>query len=146
MRWLSVVLAGGLLAVTGRAAAAQHLRGQVVLPDSATPAKGVIVVLTSDNGAVIRRALTNARGAFELSLPRAGRFDVSVLRIGFRPTAGPTLELGADETRTLRIILGSSAIALARVTVRGQDACRMRPDSGALVARAWEEARKALMA
>jgi hypothetical protein len=126
--------------------AAQRLRGQVFLPDSATPARGVIVVATGENGALVRRALTNPRGNFELSLPRSGRFVVSVLRIGFRPTIVPSLDLAADETRSLRIVLGGNAIALAKVTVRGREVCRTRPDSGLLVARVWEEARKALMA
>jgi hypothetical protein len=126
--------------------AAQRVRGQVFLPDSATPAPGVIVVATGENGALVRRALTNARGNFELPLPRPGRFVVSVLRIGYRPTFVPELDLAADESRALRIVLGGTAIALATVTVRGQEVCRTRPDSGLLVARVWEEARKALMA
>lgn len=134
------------LGASAPALAAQRLRGQVLLPDSATPARGVIVVATGDNGAPMRRALTNARGSFELMLPRAGRFSVQVLRIGFRPTVAETVELAADETRSLRIVVGGDRIALAKVTVRGQDVCRSEPESGLLVARVWEEARKALMA
>lgn len=143
---LFVLMATGALLLGARPLAAQRLRGQVVLPDSATPAGGVIVVATGDAGATVLRALTTGRGTFDLALPHAGRFDVRVLRIGFAPTVVPAVEVAAGETRQLRIVLGSERIALTRVTVRGRSECGAKTDAGALVAKVWEEARKALMA
>jgi len=136
----------GTLALYASELPSQRLRGQVLLPDSVTPAAGVIVVAAADNGNGVLRTLTSQNGRFDLRVPRPARYKVSALRVGFQPTVGPILDLVADETRIISIVLGRDAIALARVTVRGQDYCRTRPDTGALVARAWEEARKALMA
>src|SRR5579862_7298406 len=119
MKRLCAALAIGVTSLAAHPLAAQRLRGQVVLPDSTTPASGAIVVATGDNGALVKRALVNERGAFDLPLPHAGKFDVRVLRVGFRPTEVASPDVAADETRTLRIVVGSERIALARVTVRG---------------------------
>jgi glycosyltransferase A (GT-A) superfamily protein (DUF2064 family) len=126
-------------------AGAQTLRGVVMLPDSARAA-GVIVDANADKGNVAARALTGESGNYELHLPGAGRYDVRVLRIGFRPTSVPTFDIAAGETRTLPIVLRGEAVVLARVTVQGKNDCRVRPDSGQQVAAMWEEARKAIAA
>jgi hypothetical protein len=54
--------------------------------------------------------------------------------------------VAAGETLDLRIVLGVEAVTLERVTVRGERVCRIREDSGRLVAQVWEEARKAMLA
>jgi hypothetical protein len=100
----------------------------------------------SEDVSFVRRALTTERGAFDLPLPHAGRFDLRVLRIGFAPTVGPTVELKEGETQSAKILAGSERISLARVIVRGRDECNTRRDAGLLVARVWEETRKALIA
>lgn len=132
--------------VFARPAFAQRLRGQVVLPDSATRAAGIIVMVTDEKGALLARALTSERGDFDLALPGPGRVLVRALRIGFRPTLLPAIALAANETQTIRIILGAAAVTIATVNVRGESVCRIGRDSGQLVARLWEEARKALTA
>src|SRR3990172_7464770 len=114
--------------------AGQRVRGQVLHPDSATAAVGIIVVATDEKGAFLARALTSERGDFELALPGAGRYTLRA----------PTLAEG--ETRTIRIVLGGAAVTLAPVRVRGESVCRIRQDSGQQVASLWEEARKALTA
>jgi hypothetical protein len=124
---------------------AQTVRGVVMLPDSARAA-GVIVVAHDDRGNVAARALTGESGYYELRLPAAGRYDVRVLRIGFRPTPVPAFDIATGETRTLPIVLRGEAVVLARVTVQGKNDCRVRPDSGEQVAAMWEEARKAIAA
>ncbi|HEY4658090.1 MAG TPA: carboxypeptidase-like regulatory domain-containing protein [Gemmatimonadaceae bacterium] len=126
--------------------AGQRVRGQVLHPDSATAAVGIIVVATDEKGAFLARALTSERGDFELALPGAGRYTVRALRIGYRPTILPALTLAEGETRTIRIVLGGAAVTLAPVRVRGESVCRIRQDSGQQVASLWEEARKALTA
>src|SRR5258708_27962450 len=80
-RWLLALGATFVLLIPLAPISAQRLHGAVLLPDSTTPARGVIVVATGDNGALVRRALTNQRGNFELPLPHAGRYPVSGLRI-----------------------------------------------------------------
>jgi hypothetical protein len=134
------------LATPGAAAHAQRLRGEVVLADSATRAQGMIVIVTGVAGEVVGRTLTGPRGTFDIALPGPGRYIAKVLRIGYRPTTVPPFDIGRGEVRAPRIVLNSEAVALTRVTVRGQSDCRIRQDSGQLVARVWEEARKALTA
>lgn len=124
------------------------VRGRVTMADGATRASGVIVVANPIDGvpAAVARALTSQRGEYQVALPRAGRYQIQALRIGFRPTAGPVVTVATADTADANIQLTDVAVSLATVTVRGDDVCRISPDSGALVARAWEEARKAIMA
>src|SRR5262245_53221799 len=82
----------------------QVVRGTVVMPDSA-PAAGAIVVVADERGAMVGRALTNGVGQFSLKLPAAGHYSLKLLRIGYRPTIGPTVSVASDATETLRIVL-----------------------------------------
>jgi hypothetical protein len=134
------------LAVVGSTLQAQRVRGEVLLSDSSTRAIGVIVVASGPSGETVGRTLTNERGEFAIALAGPGLYAVRVLRIGYRPTVVPAFELGSADVRELRIVLNREATSLARVTVRSESSCRVRQDSGQLVARAWEEARKALTA
>jgi hypothetical protein len=136
--------AAWLAAVAGEAGA-QSVRGVVVYPDS-TKAAGVIVIATDSRGATAARSLTGESGRYDLKLPGAGRYDVRVLRIGFRPTIVPAFDIGASETKDLPIVLRGEAIVLTPVKVQGKNVCKVRQDSGEVVARMWEEARKAITA
>jgi len=138
-----------MLGLCASAVSAQSVvRGRVTMADGATRASGVIVVANPIDGvpAAVARALTSQRGEYQVALPRAGRYQIQALRIGFRPTAGPVVTVATADTVDANIQLTDVAVSLATVTVRGDDVCRISPDSGALVARAWEEARKAIMA
>ncbi|HVT38628.1 MAG TPA: carboxypeptidase regulatory-like domain-containing protein, partial [Gemmatimonadaceae bacterium] len=135
----------GLLAPCG-AMHAQRIRGDVLLADSATRAAGMIVVVSGAAGETIARALTGAHGDFDIALPRAARYAVRVLRIGYQPTLVPPFDVAAGESHALRIVLNGAPVVLARVTVRGESSCRLSKDSGQLVARVWDEARKAMTA
>ena len=140
---LATVLTVG--AGLGAGLGAQTVRGIVMLPDSSR-AVGVIVVASDAKGTVAARALTGESGAYELRLPGAGHYEVRVLRIGFRPTVVPALEIGDGESRTLPVVLRGEAIVLSAIKVQGESVCRVRQDSGQAVARLWEEARKAITA
>lgn len=120
------------------------VRGDVVLADDRTPAPGVIVEVTDATNALVVRSLTTIRGTFSITLPRSGRYGARVLRIGFRPTIVAAFDVSAGAPNTLHIVLTSEPIHLAEVRVAGEDACRIRADSGKLVAQVWEETRKAL--
>ena len=117
----------------------------VTLPDSSRAA-GVIVMATDAKGETAARALTGEAGTYELRLPGAGHYDVRVLRIGFHPTVVPGFDVTANESKNLPIILRGEAVALSAVNVQGKSTCRMQRDSGQIVARMWEEARKAIEA
>jgi protocatechuate 3,4-dioxygenase beta subunit len=123
---------------------AQTVLGSVVLPDS-TPVVGAIVIANDANGAMVGRALTNQRGDFVLRLSAEGRVGLKVLRIGYRPTVGPFVTVAAGATERVRIVFASGAVTLAEVGVRERETCRVGADSGMIVARVWEEARKAML-
>jgi hypothetical protein len=142
---IALLLAAVLAAVAPRAIAAQGVRGTVVHADSATPAPGIIVQLLDSSGVVVARTLSGPRGDFALRTARRGAHRLRALRIGFRPTLGPVLALG-DTVADVRLVLTGAAVALPAIAVRERSPCRTRPDSGELVARVWDEARKALTA
>jgi hypothetical protein len=127
-----------------REVAAQEVRGIVVLPDAATPARGILLTATDSRGDVVGRALSDARGEFHLRVSRPMRVTVRALRVGFRPTVYGVVELGAS-TVTMRVVLKADPVQLASITVRRSDACRARDDGRTRVAEVWEEARKALL-
>jgi Carboxypeptidase regulatory-like domain len=124
---------------------AQIVRGIIMLPDSSRAA-GVVVLAADSTGKIAARALTGELGSYELRLPGAGRYDVRVLRIGFRPTEMPTFDIAKDDVRTLSIVLQGEAVVLTAVTVQGQSACGTRSNAGVEVAHMWEAARTAIMA
>ena len=127
-------------------AAAQQIRGEVVLSDGATRAPGVVVVVSDLTGTSAGRALTNDRGEFELTVPKAGWYSVRLLRIGFRPTLLPNVDVPATGSVTVSALLGADPVSLARVTVRTESRCRTNADTGQLVAQLWQQARTALTA
>ena len=136
-----------VFALSGASLRAQVIRGSVVLPDSVTPLAGAIVVASdSRRGAAdAARALANARGEFVMRVPAPGRYATRVLRIGFRPTTGPVVDVGANDTVRVRIVSRGDAIVLSAVNVRDKETCRVGADSGMMVARVWDEARKAML-
>jgi hypothetical protein len=129
-----------------RTASAQAVSGIVVLPDGVTPAGGVIVTATDSRAFEVSRGLTNARGEYTLRLPAAGRVLLKALRIGFRPTNGPTVDAApTGKTDAPRIVLIAEAVSLTAVNVRDRETCRVNADTGLMVTRVWEEARKAML-
>ena len=140
---LILLVCASVLVVTR--AEAQTVSGAVLLADSSTIVAGAIVV-ASDSSGKVTRALTSASGQFTLRLSHAGRYSLQVLRIGFRATPGPTIDVSVGDTVAVRLIAASARVSLAAVTVRARSQCRVRPDTSLLVARVWEEARKAMIA
>ena len=128
-----------------RVAKAQVVLGSVVQPDSVSALSGAIVVATDARGATATRALTDARGAFVLRLSSAGTYSLVVLRIGYRPTHGPSVTIAQGDSTRVRIVAASQAVALAAMQVKERPTCRVDADTGLMVARVWEEARKAML-
>ncbi len=129
----------------GSALSSQIIRGVVVLPDSSTPVAGAVVVATTERGPSSVRALSGAKGEFTLRLPAPGRYDLKVLRIGYRPTQGPSVTVADGATEAVRIVFAAEAVVLSAMNVRERETCRVNADSGFMVARVWEEARKAML-
>jgi hypothetical protein len=132
-------------ALAGAPLAAQVVTGVVVQRDSVTAVASVIVAAVDAQGASVVRTLTSQRGEFVLRLPSSERYSLRVLRIGYRPTQGPAVSVAAGETERVRIVVSSEAVTLAAMGVKEQQTCRVNADTGLLVARVWEEARKAML-
>jgi hypothetical protein len=137
-----------IVALVARAVQAQSVgavRGTVLLPDSSRAA-GVIVVATSTPAGAVTRALSNENGEFDLPLAKPGRYELRVLRIGYRPTVLPDIDIAAGQVRMLSIMLRGQAEVLSAVSVRGQTVCHVQQDTAQMVAHLWQEARKAITA
>lgn len=132
--------------VCAHVAGAQRIQGSVVLPDSVTPAAGVIILAFGPTGAVLAQTLSRDDGSFAIVLPAAGTVDLRALRIGQRPTILAGLAVDTAQATTAHIVLLDAPLDLPSVGVRKRTSCRIRPDSGELVAKLWQEARKALLA
>ncbi len=133
-----------LVSAATSALGAQVVTGTVVLRDS-TPAAGLIVQASDSRDSAVARSLTNARGQFQLRVPRPGRYSLKVLRIGYRPTQGPTVVVAEAPSEPVRIVFAGDPIVLASIDVRDRRTCRVGADTGMAVARLWEEARKAML-
>ena len=138
--------AAACFALLGTARAdAQVLRGSVVGADGSTVVAGAVIALVDSVGATVARTLSDDRGAFRVSAPRAGTYRVRTLHVGTRPSMSEPLVLaaGASVAQTLRT---GGVIQLSAVMVAGSSDCRIRPDSSQRAFAAWEAARTALLA
>lgn len=135
-----------MLVASVQVARAQAVRGTVVAADGTSPASGVIVLLEDSSGAVRGRALSDDRGAFVARLAEGGTYRLRALRIGFEPTVISSFKVEATGATPIRLVLTTVALTLPSVSVKGRDVCRGQRADGDVVARVWEEARKALMA
>jgi hypothetical protein len=123
---------------------AQAIHGRVLLPDS-TPAAGSIVTATTSAGGETR-TIASRTGAYRLTLPRGGRFELRALRIGFIPTVVPPVDVAAGEDRAIDIILASQPVRLATLNVDARDNCGLRGPEATAFLQLWEQARAALAA
>jgi hypothetical protein len=135
------------LCATSRLARAQVVRGSVVERTTNAPLVGVIVELSPATAGAERvaSALTDPSGGFALRAPSAGRFVVTAKRIGVRRYTSAPLELGAGETKTLRIVLEALDFQLPEVLVTATNPlCTTDPAENSRVASMWEEVHSAL--
>ena len=143
MNTTRLLLALAALACTAPALAAQTVQGRFVDPRG-EPVSGGRAVLRDRQGHDVATAMTDSRGAFVLQAPRAGRYSLSVERIGYGMSQAPAFELGAGQTVEKQVAANPQQVALQGLVVRGRSRCTPRPGSGPETATVWEEARKAL--
>ncbi len=143
---LRLTVVAALMFAARTPAAGQQVRGNVVFADSATRARGIVILASDARGATVARALTNERGEFLLGLPGPGRYAARALHIGYRPTIVAPFDVGADETRPMRIVLGNDPVNLVAVRVRSDDVCGVRDGSSMLIVDIWDQVRTALSA
>jgi hypothetical protein len=124
---------------------AQSVRGTVI-EQAGAPVRGALVVLLDEAGGQRAGALSGERGEFAISAPAPGRYSLRVQRIGFVDGAVPVFELRRGEALHHTLRMHPGAIELEGITVQARRRCTVRPQDGLIVARLWEEARKALRA
>src|SRR3954454_10074683 len=104
MRTLRKLVALSLFSfVSATSALGQSVRGVALLQDSVTPLPGVIVVAKNARDSTVAQAKTSPTGQFTIRLPSDGRYQLTLLRIGYRPTIGPKIDVGAGATETVKI-------------------------------------------
>ncbi len=142
--WKNLVLVAGLL-LAGRSAAAQAVRGELVEGASGRPVAGALVVLLDGAGKQVGGGFADADGGFLVQAPGPGSYTLRAERVGFAAVRSPALRLAAGQTVTHDLEMGSEAVRLEGLVVRGEKRrCAALPDAGEQTAALWEEARKAL--
>lgn len=140
-----IPLALALLALCAVGAHAQSVRGSVSDVESGAPIVGAMVVLLETDGGYVDRYLTDDRGRYALRAVHPGRYQLRVDRIGYASITTDLFDVPVDGTvRDVRVPI--QPILLRGIDVSGEKRCEVRPEEGAVTARVWEEARKALSA
>ena len=81
-----------------------------------------------------------------LRLPGAGRYNLRVLRIGYRPTVVTGIEVAPDSFTDRNVVLESLPVSIAGMAIRDNAACSLRGKDAETLLRLWEQARGALTA
>lgn len=135
----------GMLLLAAAPASAQSVRGVVVEAGSGEAVEGALVSLVdASSGAETSSTLTGTDGAYVLRATAAGEYRLRVERIGYETWVSGPFRLGLGESVTRRLSIPVRAVSLAELEVAVESRCAPRPGAGPALARAWEEARKAL--
>ena len=132
-----------LLLVDG-AAEAQVLTGTVTDAEAGTPLSGAFVRAFDPSGERVAGVLTSPFGRYALTLPGPGTYTAQVELIGRATADSGPLVITEGAALEWSPVLSSQAIQILGIEVEGGRRCTVRPDEGTLVARVWDEARKAL--
>jgi len=132
-----------LLVALPAGAASQVVVGLAADAQSGAPLDGAFVTLSDENGVPNARSLTNASGRFSLRAPASGRYHLRIERIGYQAIERTlTVEQGRAAEITLRLV--PQAIPLEGITVETTSRCEIRPETGRLTARLWDDVGTAL--
>jgi hypothetical protein len=123
---------------------AQIVVGHLFEAGSALPVEGALVVLVRESGEEEDGYLTNSAGLFRLRAGSAGQFRLRTERIGYGTVFSPPFELTSGQVLGMDLETAFAPITLEGIDVEGEQRCVVRPEEGLVLARLWEEARKAL--
>jgi hypothetical protein len=127
-----------------RGVTAQSVTG--VVRDSLTSAvlPGVLVSVLDAGGDRVRGALTDERGRFQIAVPM-GRYRLSAVRIGLRPTTTDPFDLDALRPRRQDLLMSDRAVQIEGLVVDARvQSCRLDPGGAIRIQRWWQEIRTAL--
>jgi hypothetical protein len=124
-------------------ASAQTIVGRVLLPDSATPATGIVITATTPTGTVVGRVLSTQNGSYSITLKSAGTYEVRALRIGFRPTtARVTVPAGATVKQD--IVVTAIPVAIEGIRVTNDADCTLKGKNAQAFLTLLDQSRAAL--
>jgi len=95
----------------------QSIRGIVVDDDTGTPIEAVSVMLIGSNGNLERSGLSDEQGAFRLTAPRTGRYQVRLDRIGYKATISTEIDLLPPDTVAVELRMSMEVVLLAPLTI-----------------------------
>ena len=113
--WRACALFGLLLLAAMGSAEAQRVRGRLLDAENRPLASGT-VTLVAEDGSVVRTAVSDVDGRWQLDAPRAGTYSVAVRRLGYRPGRSPAVELRAGTEWRPEFRLEAAPVTLDRVT------------------------------
>src|SRR5690348_15251096 len=145
LRWLASALC--LAAASPRIAQAQIVRGTVSSAVGSGRVAGAVILLIDSALTTHARALTTDSGTFVVGAGSPGRFQLKVMRIGFKPTESPAFDLRRDTT--IDVVLTDIPVVLPALVARDRNDCRLHPDTtaaGLATFALWDQARTAITA
>ena len=142
---VSLILMAGTVAPSAAAQSATTttVSGRLLQRDGTTALAHAIVELRAANGDIIR-SLSGADGTFRMTISARTPHAVRVLRVGYLPFAGPSIDPHGRDLVLPALIVSSPQVLLA-ATTQASRSCTVDRDQGMAVATAWEEARKAML-
>jgi hypothetical protein len=127
-------------------ASAQSILVRVTGGQPVAPLQGALVYLDDVRGPTIQSRLSDDVGrALFVGVP-PGRYRVRAEMIGMATAETGPFEVATGTSVPIDLPMESSAIVVEGIDVEADERCRVRPEEGLLVARVWDEARKALSA
>jgi len=143
---LVATLAGGTSVLVATGAAAQTVSGTVRAGGGAGPLPQTTIVLTTEDGTLVRGVVTGDDGAYTLRAPAPGRYRVKVRRIGFSPDSSAVLVLASGSSASFSPTLRPYATRLASMKVRATGSCVASGSAGGATVRLWNDVEAALTA
>lgn len=104
------------------------------------------VVLVNAAGGVVSGTITRPDGNYTLLAPSPGDYRVRARRIGFSPDSSEMFRLATGSVARFDPRLSQFTAQLPIVPVEETRRCTMRPQTGAVAVRLWQEAQNALAA
>ena len=136
-----------LLAAVPHSASGQVVRGTLVDAADGSGIGGAMVSLEDRAGRAMDRVIAHSdSGLFLLRATGPGEYRIRAERIGYASTFSDFFNVTSADTLTMELAARIEPITLTGIEAEGDRRCRVRPEEGLAVARAWEEARKALAA
>ena len=126
--------------------AAQTVRGRLMSAADSSPIAGAIIQARTAIGESMASTVSATTGVFLFRQLRVGTYRLRVLRIGFQTfDAGEVIVEATAPASEMRLYWTARPAILANQRIGAQRSCRISTDSGTLVVRVWEEARKSLL-